>query len=72
MAARAATRVAAFRLTGVLLFAAFVGSVALIGAGGLTFIAPGPLRPAGAALVGLGVLLLVVALISAASRLHGQ
>jgi len=51
----------------VLLFAAFIGSVALIGAGGVAFIAGTSLRPAGAALVGLGVLLLVLAVISAAS-----
>jgi hypothetical protein len=51
----------------VLLFAAFVGSVALIGAGGLILATGGSIRPAGAALVGLGVLLLVLAVISAAS-----
>jgi hypothetical protein len=50
-----------------ILFAAFVGSVVLIGAGGLVFAAGGSLRPAGAALIGLGVLLLVLAVISAAN-----
>lgn len=57
----------AFRLADVLLFAAFVLSVVLIGAGGLIIAAGGSLRPAGAALIGLGVLLLVLAVISAAS-----
>lgn len=66
--ARAVTRVAAFRLgADVLLFAAFAGSVVLIGAGGLILVAGGSLRPAGAALIGLGVLLLVLAVISAAN-----
>jgi hypothetical protein len=51
----------------VLLFAAFVGSVVLIGTGGVAFVAHGPLRPAGAALVGLGVLLLALAVIAAAN-----
>jgi hypothetical protein len=51
----------------VLLFAAFVGSVVLIGTGGVAFVAHGPLRPAGAALVGVGVLLLALAVIAAAN-----
>jgi hypothetical protein len=55
------------RIADVLLFAAFVASVVLIGAGGLIIAAGGSLRPAGAALIGLGVLLLVLAVISTAS-----
>jgi hypothetical protein len=67
LAARAGTRVAALRLTGVLLIPALAGSVVLIGAGGLILATGGSIRPAGAALIGLGVLLLVLAVISAAS-----
>jgi hypothetical protein len=51
----------------VLLFAAFAGSVVVIAAGGIAFIAGGSIMPAAAALVGLGVLLFVFAVISAAS-----
>lgn len=49
-----------------LLFA-FVGSVVLTGAGAFIFIARERLRAVGVALTGLGVLLLVAALISAAN-----
>jgi hypothetical protein len=48
------------------LFVAFFGSVALIAAGGLLLFSA-RVRPAGAALVGLGTLLLILAVISAAN-----
>jgi len=51
----------------VLLSAAFVASIVLIALGGVGLFAPDRFRGGGVALIGLGVLLLILALVSAAS-----
>lgn len=50
-----------------LLSAAFVAGLVLIAVGGVGLFAPDRFRGAGVALIGLGALLLIVALISAAN-----
>jgi hypothetical protein len=51
----------------VLLSAVFVASAVLIAVGGVGLFAPDRFRGAGVALIGLGVLLLILALVSTAN-----